>query len=278
VDLDFYRQSPVTAGIVRQEIEDGRLYIPSQDESEIKFERFFRFDTFRPDASWTDLPATLLPNIHMLEGIPSLSNFDPLLPGRYARWMDELSRLGAAEQHRLLNLSAVRVVEIEDAQSPFGVRFDPFTGSQRFRWIPCARLVRNGQKAWDLVVLGSIDLRSEIVVETHAPVQSPLCIRDSYSEVRVTEEAPNRILFEVSADQPGWLLIADVWYPGWQAEVDDEPAPVLRGDYLFRAISLPAGNSQVELAYRPLSFSIGAIMSGVFAFGLVISYGRTRKP
>ncbi|RMG12259.1 MAG: hypothetical protein D6731_14195, partial [Planctomycetota bacterium] len=63
--------------------------------------------------------------------------------------------------------------------------------------------------------------------------------------------------WQVTAPAAGWLVVADVWYPGWRARVDGVPVPVLRADYLFRAVPVPAGRHQVTLTYRPWTFSLG---------------------
>jgi len=61
----------------------------------------------------------------------------------------------------------------------------------------------------------------------------------------------------------GWLVIADAWDPGWQALVNDRPGPVLRADYVFRAVAVPAADSIVTLTYRPVSFRAGIWVSAL---------------
>jgi uncharacterized membrane protein YfhO len=72
--------------------------------------------------------------------------------------------------------------------------------------------------------------------------------------------------------------LSEVFYPGWRAWVDNREVPVLRADYLFRAVELPAGAQRVRLLYDPLSFKIGA---GLFAVTMLALSGwiiwRMRK-
>ena len=44
---------------------------------------------------------------------------------------------------------------------------------------------------------------------------------------------------------------------GWQALVDGRPVPMLRADYLFRAVTVPAGVHTVRFEYRPSTFVWG---------------------
>jgi len=62
---------------------------------------------------------------------------------------------------------------------------------------------------------------------------------------------------------PEYLVIGDNYFPGWTAAVDGRPAPLLRADYALDAVALPAGAHTVELVYRPASFLIGIVLSGI---------------
>jgi uncharacterized membrane protein YfhO len=49
------------------------------------------------------------------------------------------------------------------------------------------------------------------------------------------------------------LLVHDLYYPGWVAEVDGRQRPVLRADPLFRAVRIPAGVHHVTFRFAPFS-------------------------
>jgi hypothetical protein len=56
---------------------------------------------------------------------------------------------------------------------------------------------------------------------------------------------------EIVADTPGpaVLVLADTYYPGWQAIVDGRGAPVLAANGLVRAAPLPEGGHVVEMRF-----------------------------
>jgi len=86
------------------------------------------------------------------------------------------------------------------------------------------------------------------------------------ASIQVLRDEPEVIEVEVETDAPGYLVLADAWYPGWQASVDGEPVPLLRVDVLFRAVGVEAGRYRVVFTYRPASLALGrwiSILGGV---------------
>ena len=65
------------------------------------------------------------------------------------------------------------------------------------------------------------------------------------------ELSPDRVTVELHAPGEGVVVINEAWYPGWKALVDGRPAEVLRANGFVRAVVVPAGARQVELAFRP---------------------------
>jgi hypothetical protein len=87
------------------------------------------------------------------------------------------------------------------------------------------------------------------------------------SNARVISEKPDEVTVDASMSQPGFLLLLDTYFPGWKATVNGAKTPILRADYNFRAVQLPAGKSVIQFDYQPASFRLGI---GLFLAGLVI--------
>jgi hypothetical protein len=93
---------------------------------------------------------------------------------------------------------------------------------------------------------------------------------------RFAVDDPERLVIEVDAPTRGFLVLADSFCPGWSAKVNDRATPVLRANYMFRAVEVPRGRSMVELRFFPTHLLLGAGVSGVAAVVLVglLAYRR----
>ena len=78
----------------------------------------------------------------------------------------------------------------------------------------------------------------------------------------IVRYTPEEVVVDVTGDAPGYLLLTDAFYPGWQATVDGRPADILRADLMFRAVRLEPGAHRVTFGYRPASLRWGARVSG----------------
>jgi hypothetical protein len=98
------------------------------------------------------------------------------------------------------------------------------------------------------------------------------------STARIVEYGPSRVLIEVDSARDGFLVLADLYYPGWRAAVDGHSQKVYKADYAFRAVEISAGQHVVEFVFDPLSFQLGwrisAITAGAMCSFLLVRYVR----
>jgi len=80
----------------------------------------------------------------------------------------------------------------------------------------------------------------------------------------------NAIRLDVDTPSDAYLVLSEVWYPGWRAMVDGQPSPVLRANYAFRAVRLGQGQHQVQLTFSPDSWTAGLAISGLTALTLIV--------
>jgi hypothetical protein len=126
-----------------------------------------------------------------------------------------------------------------------------------------------------LEVFKKTDFRKRVLLEGFGSevVRPPGNLsRSPVAEIK--DYGANRVTVEVNSQAPGWLVLTDIWYPGWTCAVDAQPARIYRANFLFRAVEVPAGIHEVVFTFAPRSYEIGMAISlaaiAVLALGLLI--------
>jgi len=80
----------------------------------------------------------------------------------------------------------------------------------------------------------------------------------------------NTVTLDVELDGDGLLVVTEQSFPGWQAWVDGERAPLWTANMIFRGVPLSAGAHRVVLRYRPMSIVLGGALSLASAAGVLV--------
>jgi hypothetical protein len=81
--------------------------------------------------------------------------------------------------------------------------------------------------------------------------------------VRVVRCDPDRVELDATLDRPGIVVLADVHYPGWTLTIDGRAAPIYRANRMMRGAAVGAGRHTLVYTFRPLSFRVGLVVSGL---------------
>ena len=146
-------------------------------------------------------------------------------------------------------------------------------------YVPTAEVVADSATLLTRLGTPAHDPRRVALIETRPadgflgatpPGQGMATIRTDRSE---------ELEIDLVADAPGFLFLSDQDFPGWEATVNDVPAPILRANYAFRLVRVPAGASRVVFRYRPRSVRVGALLSAATLLVLgLIPMARRENP
>lgn len=114
------------------------------------------------------------------------------------------------------------------------------------------------------------ELRPREVVILEEEGHDLLNNKGSFQEVKVSYYSPNRIKVEVELDEPGILVLSEVWYPGWKAIDNGSPRRILKADHALRALPLEKGSHRVEFVFDPRSLKLGIAISLLSLGGVVV--------
>ena len=111
-----------------------------------------------------------------------------------------------------------------------------------------------------LELKGGADATAEAVVER---------VTDTVVEVRTRSSAVS------------FLILSDVFYPGWSVTIDGVPSRLYQTDYVLRGAVVPAGAHLVKFAFTPRTFYAGlgiSVLASVITIGIpIVGMRRGRR-
>ena len=216
-------------------------------------------------------PAVLPPNAATVYGLSDTQGYDSLLTGRYFAWASELNGDGKSpappENGNMVFTHGDGTPEAREAAARFVVSVGPLPPEG-----PSLPLVFT-------------DGAMQIYEDSGAMPRARLATRGQ--AVPIEDVAPTRLRMSVGgAGNNKELIVADQWYPGWQAWEGGRPIPVLERPDVFRTVELTETShgriDTVEMRYLPMTFRLGlyGLCLGMAALGAVVAAsarsGRTR--
>ncbi len=243
----------------------------------------------------------LIPDAPMAFGIQDARGYDSLILRNYVNYMEAVGQQGYLLQNRiesifnpsslnspLLDLLNVKyLVSLGPVHSPnFTLVYDGEVRIYRNEAVlPRAFLVERAVDVPDesdalrQMTAASFDPRETVVVERGQTGEAAGGAKEQESgqssgastgipyptsstqHSLITSYTPNRVEISANATAESYLVLSDVYYPGWRATVDGVDTPILRADDTFRAVKLLPGKHAVVFEFKPFSFQLG-----LFAF------------
>ncbi len=271
--------------------------------------RFLSWDTFVPQKEVATIPATQVDRLILRDTHPdyrvlntTTSTFNDsrtsyfhksvggYSPAKLRRYQDIIDRYFAGGINmNIINMLNVRYVIVPDEEGGTAVQKNPEAFGNC--WF-VDDIVWAETPDEEIVAIGDADLLSTAFIEKSwqdkfvdskaycNPVDSTAFIMlDEYKN-------PGHITYKSYSPTPQLALFSEVYYKTWKAYIDGEEVPLLRADYLLRALPVPAGEHDIELRCvdevilksagisMVSSWLVGAVL--LLLAGIII-YKRTKK-
>lgn len=121
------------------------------------------------------------------------------------------------------------------------------------------------------VLASSFDPHRQVVIEDKAVMlEKSEGNGVAKDEVKASGQDVNTVVVDVKTGSKGLLVVTDQYYPGWHAVVDGVEKPIVRANYLFKAVPLEAGAHKIVLYFRPTYLVPGLVL---FACCILLNAG-----
>lgn len=120
--------------------------------------------------------------------------------------------------------------------------------------------------------IGRINTKTTAVVDV-----SKFDISDQVStangNIELLEYKPNYLRYQSENESYGLAIFSEIYYPeGWIATIDGEEVPILRANYVLRALEVPEGTHTIVFEFKPKVYFLGNTVTLIFSILLILSF------
>ena len=242
------------------------------------------------------------PGYH-LHGVWSVTGFHDLTVGRYDRMLKEFEPLvqqflrtgvpsaGFQSLLNLLNgryLAAPKPLALNGMAYPLrfeGARFRLYENPQALPWFYLAaeaEVLADGEAVLTRLLSGRADPQRMALLERAPAVRLDGAGDRAGDRVErlAYDPAGGLIRLRTHSGGPRLVVVSENYQSNWSVWVDGEEAEMLRVNYIWKGVALPAGEHEVEFRYfsRVLAWSRGAVLVGLVVVVGVVGGALRRRP
>jgi hypothetical protein len=95
-------------------------------------------------------------------------------------------------------------------------------------------------------------------------------------EVSLAEHATDKVVIRAGMSCQGMVVLSDVFFPGWRADIDGQGVPIYEVNEAMRGVIVPRGEHTLTMRYRPASALAGGLLTLIGAGGALVAGFGTR--
>jgi hypothetical protein len=208
------------------------------------------------------------PNAGMYYGLQSTGGAGPLIPHRYYLYCNQFYSKVARGGWQVLKYGAPGSEKFMDLLNvKYEVDYNNRTFAVRKNYLPRALVVPDYKALPDFRILSYMESdnfnpRRTVLLEGNAGEDIPHSYNleetdQDIGRCEILTYRPDEVVIQTISTHDSFLVLNDIYYPGWKCYVDDIPQDILRCNHLFRAIRLPRGSHKVRFLFKPPLVKIG---------------------
>jgi len=126
------------------------------------------------------------------------------------------------------------------------------------RLVYSATVVPDGEAAFAALHAQGFDPATAVVAERITALTPATSVPAGDSNLYYLAYSPESFSVIARTPTPAYLVISEIWYPGWRAWVDGVEVPIFRANFAFRGVVLAeAGEHTIVMRFDPPSWKPG---------------------
>lgn len=188
---------------------------------------------------------------------------------------------------RILNMLNTKYLIVKDKQGQQSLRVNTQANGNAW-FVNQVKVVANDDEA--MLSLGKMDNKQTAVVlkEDWQRISKDLTVSkkgdfevlsnmNTGAFISLKNYQIDKLVYKTQTHQVGLAVFSEIFYKeGWQAYIDGKPVPIVRANYLLRALPIPKGTHEVVFEFKPKVVQVGGVISlcsyGVFVL-LLLGFG-----
>jgi len=134
--------------------------------------------------------------------------------------------------------------------------------------VPYARRLSNQKDVLTFINNKAFSPKEEVIITDIIPFKKTSLT--TFEKATITKYEPNKIVVYTKIPDVGYLVLSEIWYPGWNAYDNGKEVNILKGNGIIRVVPIEKGQHIITFIYSPDLFKIGAIIS---SFSFIIFIG-----
>jgi len=140
--------------------------------------------------------------------------------------------------------------------------------------VPNSIFARDDRETLDILKRGQLDFKKTVILKSNEHTDNNC---QPYEAIDPYSHNSDQILIKPFLSKCGFLVLSEIWYPGWKAYDNGKQVQILKADGILRAVKLNPGKHNIIFKYDPDYFRYGEYLSLITLIGLIILICFKRK-
>lgn len=124
----------------------------------------------------------------------------------------------------------------------------------------------------EMVLLNQTDISNTAIVNVEFSdlIPNNKFQTDSNAYIKLIDYSPNKLKYEFYSSNAQFVVFSEIYYPDWEASIDNQKLSVFRTNYVLRGLIIPEGKHIIDFTFEPEQVKTGKIVASIFSILLLL--------